>query len=135
MADGLTAAIIAVGSELLTPHKTDTNSLYVTEVLNDIGIAVAGAAGSDFVGVWAKDAAGCSQIETAGATDFAVITLSTFRNGPSACYGNLGAGLTDGTNQFIGVQGSPIPKDLTMPDTTRTIIMPLGKLTPPFPSG
>ncbi len=41
MARGLTAAIIAVGSELLTPHKTDTNSLYVTEVLNDLGIAVA----------------------------------------------------------------------------------------------
>ena len=41
MADGLTAAILAVGSELLTPHKTDTNSLYVTEVLNELGIAVA----------------------------------------------------------------------------------------------
>ena len=41
MADGLSAAIIAVGSELLTPHKTDTNSLYVTAVLNDLGIAVA----------------------------------------------------------------------------------------------
>jgi len=41
MADGLTAAILAVGSELLTPQKTDTNSLYVTEVLNDLGIAVA----------------------------------------------------------------------------------------------
>lgn len=41
MADALTAAILAVGSELLTPHKTDTNSLYVTEVLNDVGIAVA----------------------------------------------------------------------------------------------
>jgi nicotinamide-nucleotide amidase len=41
MADGLSAAIIAVGSELLTPQKTDTNSLYVTEVLNDLGIAVA----------------------------------------------------------------------------------------------
>ena len=40
VADGLTAAILAVGSELLTPHKTDTNSLYVTEVLNDLGIAV-----------------------------------------------------------------------------------------------
>ena len=40
MADGLTAAILAVGSELLTPHKTDTNSLYVSEVLNDLGIAV-----------------------------------------------------------------------------------------------
>ena len=34
MADGLTAAIVAVGSELLTPHKADTNSLYITEVLN-----------------------------------------------------------------------------------------------------
>ena len=41
MADGLTAAILAVGSELLTPQKIDTNSLYVTEVLNDLGIAVA----------------------------------------------------------------------------------------------
>ena len=41
MADGLTAAILAVGSELLTPQKTDTNSLYVTEVLNAAGIAVA----------------------------------------------------------------------------------------------
>ncbi len=37
----LTAAIIAVGSELLTPEKTDTNSLYITQVLNDLGIAVA----------------------------------------------------------------------------------------------
>lgn len=46
MADRLTsrpfdAAIIAVGSELLTPEKVDTNSLFVTEVLNDLGIAVA----------------------------------------------------------------------------------------------
>jgi nicotinamide-nucleotide amidase len=35
------AAIIAVGSELLTPEKTDTNSLHITQVLNDLGIAVA----------------------------------------------------------------------------------------------
>ena len=35
------AAIIAVGSELLTPHKVDTNSLFITQVLNDLGIAVA----------------------------------------------------------------------------------------------
>jgi len=53
VADGLTsrgdkpsglsvdAAIIAVGSELLTPHKVDTNSLFITQVLNDLGIAVA----------------------------------------------------------------------------------------------
>lgn len=35
------AAIIAVGSELLTPAKVDTNSLFITQVLNDLGIAVA----------------------------------------------------------------------------------------------
>jgi len=34
------ACIIAVGSELLTPHKVDTNSLFLTERLNDIGIDV-----------------------------------------------------------------------------------------------
>jgi nicotinamide-nucleotide amidase len=34
------AEIIAVGSELLTPSKTDTNSLWLTEQLNRIGIEV-----------------------------------------------------------------------------------------------
>ncbi len=33
--------IIAVGSELLTPFRQDTNSLYLTEKLNEIGVAVA----------------------------------------------------------------------------------------------
>ena len=36
----LTAEIIAVGSELLTPHRTDTNSLWLTERLNSVGIEV-----------------------------------------------------------------------------------------------
>ncbi len=36
----LTAEIIAIGSELLTPQKTDTNSLWLTEMLNDIGVEV-----------------------------------------------------------------------------------------------
>lgn len=36
----LSAEIIAIGSELLTPDKTDTNSLWLTEKLNDIGIEV-----------------------------------------------------------------------------------------------
>ena len=36
----LIAEIIAIGSELLTPTKTDTNSLWLTEKLNDIGIDV-----------------------------------------------------------------------------------------------
>jgi nicotinamide-nucleotide amidase len=35
------AAIIAVGSELLTTSRVDTNSLYISGVLNELGIAVA----------------------------------------------------------------------------------------------
>ena len=34
------AEIIAVGSELLTPDRLDTNSLYLTRRLNDLGVAV-----------------------------------------------------------------------------------------------
>jgi len=34
------AEIIAVGSELLTPYRTDTNSLYLTEQLNSLGVEV-----------------------------------------------------------------------------------------------
>src|SRR5437016_12476349 len=34
------AEIIAVGSELLTPYRMDTNSLFLTEELNKLGIDV-----------------------------------------------------------------------------------------------
>jgi nicotinamide-nucleotide amidase len=34
------AEIIAVGSEMLTPQRTDTNSLYLTEQLNGLGVEV-----------------------------------------------------------------------------------------------
>jgi len=34
------AAIIAVGSELLTPSKLDTNSLFITDRLNELGIDI-----------------------------------------------------------------------------------------------
>jgi nicotinamide-nucleotide amidase len=34
------AEIIAVGSEMLTPHRVDTNSLYLTEQLNLLGVNV-----------------------------------------------------------------------------------------------
>ena len=32
--------IMAIGSELLTPYSQDTNSLYLTERLNDLGMEV-----------------------------------------------------------------------------------------------
>lgn len=37
----MNAEIIAVGSEMLTPHRVDTNSLYLTEQLNLLGVDVA----------------------------------------------------------------------------------------------
>ena len=36
----LTAEIIAIGSEMLTPRFQDTNSLYLTDQLNAVGIPV-----------------------------------------------------------------------------------------------
>ncbi len=36
------AQIIAIGSEMLTPEKVDTNSLFLTRELNNLGIAVTG---------------------------------------------------------------------------------------------
>jgi nicotinamide-nucleotide amidase len=37
----MNSEIIAVGSEMLTPFRQDTNSLYLTEKLNEIGVTVA----------------------------------------------------------------------------------------------
>ena len=36
----MTAEIIAIGSELLTPFRQDTNSLYLTAQLNSLGVEV-----------------------------------------------------------------------------------------------
>lgn len=69
----------------------------------DVGIAAPGskADGFGYVGVWAKDPAACAAIGTPAAADFAVITVSTFRDGPSAVYGNFG-GMTGGKKTLQG---------------------------------
>ena len=36
----MNAEIVAVGSELLTPFRQDTNSLFLTERLNELGVEV-----------------------------------------------------------------------------------------------
>jgi nicotinamide-nucleotide amidase len=41
MSEALKAVILAVGSEMLAPPRTDTNSLFVTDTLNALGIEVA----------------------------------------------------------------------------------------------
>jgi len=40
----MNAEILAIGSELLTPQRVDTNSLYLTHKLNELGIEVVGKA-------------------------------------------------------------------------------------------
>jgi nicotinamide-nucleotide amidase len=61
--------IIAVGSEMLTPYRQDTNSLYLTEKLNEIGVTVAF---KTIVGDRRKDLTGA--IRTAlGRTDILIL--------------------------------------------------------------
>jgi hypothetical protein len=89
--------VIAPSSSAQAPAVAADTKLPATALSGDVAIAAPGSAtdGFGYVGVWAKDAAGCAQIGSAAAADFAVITGATFRNGPSACYGNFGA-LADG---------------------------------------
>jgi hypothetical protein len=82
---------------MAAPTPVALNKLPATALGGDVGVAAPGskADGYGYVGVWVKDAATCAAIGTPSATDFAVITPSTFRNGPSAVYGNF-KGLADG---------------------------------------
>jgi nicotinamide-nucleotide amidase len=65
-----TAEIIAVGTELLTPFRTDTNSLFLTERLNDLGLVVHAKA---VVGDDARDLGGVLRAALARA-DVVVLT-------------------------------------------------------------
>ncbi|OJX18323.1 MAG: hypothetical protein BGO82_19345 [Devosia sp. 67-54] len=79
------------------PAAAATGKLAASALTGDVGVAAPGskADGFGYIGVWAKDAAACAATGTASEADFAVITGSTFRDGPSASYGNFGA-LVDG---------------------------------------
>jgi hypothetical protein len=74
------------------------NKLPAAALGGDIGIAAPGSThdGFGYIGVWTASAADCVQIGLPSSTaGFAVITTSTYRDGPSACYGNF-KGMTDG---------------------------------------
>jgi len=61
-------------------------------------LAAAGGNAADgfgYVGVWAVNAEACATVDQAGGSGYVVITSATFRDGPSAAYGNFGA-LKDG---------------------------------------
>ena len=91
------------------------------QIDNDTKVAILGdaAEGYGYVGVWAVDAASCSTVDQPGATNFAVITRSTFRDGDKAYFGNFGA-LADGKLSITvrAAQGSrTIAIEQTAPDT------------------
>lgn len=83
--------------------------------------AANGRAGDGFgyVGAWAVDAAACGTIDQPGSTArFAVVTANSFRDGPSAGYGNFGP-LVDGklTASVVGGSTPSITLEQSAPDT------------------
>lgn len=81
----MNAEIIAVGSELLTPHRMDTNSLYLTEQLNLLGIDVV-----------CKCIVGDNQNRLTAAAEHAL-----FRSDILVCSGGLGPTEDDLTREAI----------------------------------
>jgi len=96
------------------------NKIPSTALTGDVAMAAPGSKdeGRGYVGVWATDASICAAIGSPAATGFAVITISTFRDGPSAAYGNFGV-LKDGklTLQMGGASGQrSVALEQTAPD-------------------
>lgn len=90
------AAILAVGSELLTPSRIDTNSLFITEQLNLLGIEVA-----------YKSVIGDDREELAAA-----VRVALDRVGLVVCCGGLGPTNDDVTREVVAqVLQRPLAED------------------------
>jgi len=95
------AAILAVGSELLTPAKVDTNSLYLTERLNLLGIDLA-----------FKSIIGDDREELARAVQAALGRVDLL-----VCTGGLGPTDDDVTREVVaGVLGRPLRESASIAD-------------------
>jgi nicotinamide-nucleotide amidase len=81
------AEVIAVGSELLTPHRLDTNSLFLTDQLNALGVEVTG-----------KCVVGDDRARLAAA-----ITAALGRSGIILITGGLGPTEDDVTRDAVGL--------------------------------
>jgi nicotinamide-nucleotide amidase len=98
------AAILAVGSELLTPSKLDTNSLYLTERLNLLGIDLA-----------FKSVIGDDREELARAVQAALERVDLL-----VCTGGLGPTDDDVTREVVaGVLGRPLRENASIADRIR----------------
>jgi len=100
----LRAAIVAVGSELLTPSRIDTNSLFITEKLNALGVDVI-----------LKAVVGDDRDELAQ-----VVRLAMTRADLVVCCGGLGPTDDDVTRDVVaGVVGRRLQEDLAMTERLR----------------
>ena len=98
------AAILAVGSELLTPSKIDTNSLYLTEQLNLLGIDLA-----------FKSIIGDDRDELARAVQTALERVDLV-----VCTGGLGPTDDDVTREVVaGVLARPLRENASIADRIR----------------
>jgi nicotinamide-nucleotide amidase len=98
------AAICAVGSELLTPSKIDTNSLYLTEQLNLLGIDLA-----------FKSIIGDDRVELARAVRGALERVDLL-----ICTGGLGPTDDDVTREVVAeVLGRPLRENRAIGDRIR----------------
>ncbi|MGE0444457.1 MAG: competence/damage-inducible protein A [Vicinamibacterales bacterium] len=98
------AAIIAIGSELLTPLRVDTNSLHITEQLNRLGIDVV-----------AKVVVGDDRAELAH-----VLAAARQRVDLIVCTGGLGPTDDDVTRDAVAdVTGCPLREDPAITDRLR----------------
>ena len=98
------AAILAVGSELLTPLRLDTNSLFITEQLNLLGIDVA-----------FKSIVGDDRAELAHAVRSAVTRVDLL-----VCSGGLGPTDDDVTREVVAeVLGMPLVEDVAITERLR----------------
>ena len=130
------AVILAVGSELLTPHKLDTNSLFLTERLNAHGVAVryklvVGDDEDDLV----------TAIHDAEAR--ADLTVVTGGLGPTdddltrtAVATAFGLALTEDADVVSSIRSRFESRDLQMPDINRRqALVPEGAVVLPNPWG
>jgi hypothetical protein len=94
---------------------------------NDTKVAILGdaAEGYGYVGVWAVDATACGVVDQPSASDFAVITRSTFRDGPKAYFGNFGPA-TDG-KLSITVRAAQGTRTIAIEQTTPDALTVDGK--------
>ncbi len=106
-----------------TPVKIATAVKFGDKAATSVGVQIAGDPNAAVILLTPTGVAPC----TPGSAGCATVGLPIGRS--AAGYKMLGiGGFDDGTNQFIGLAGSPVPKDLTMPTTTTTISMPVGKV-------